>query len=226
MDQPSVLIISDDPAFSRAVISRWRGEAAVPAFTMLGSDARDVLDSGTFDLALVGGVKSGALPATLRALSGTGKATLIVVDDNALVAITKQEVPRSVVLQRIEGWNEALVTVGAEMLARVEAVRKMQTAEAERAALEREAALGRYVLEMRHSLNNALTSILGNSELLLLDAGELSPPMISQLGTIRNMALRIHETVQRFSSLEKEMSFIERQATSDLALRQSAAACD
>ena len=42
------------------------------------------------------------------------------------------------------------------------------------AALERQATLGRYVLEMRHNLNNALTSLLGNSELLLLEPGALS----------------------------------------------------
>jgi hypothetical protein len=50
--------------------------------------------------------------------------------------------------------------------------------------------------------------------------------MISQLGTIRNMALRIHETVQRFSSLEKELTFVERYQVKDLPLRQAAVACD
>ena len=30
-----------------------------------------------------------------------------------------------------------------------------------RSTLEREAALGRYMFEMRHGLNNALTSVLG-----------------------------------------------------------------
>jgi signal transduction histidine kinase len=82
------------------------------------------------------------------------------------------------------------------------------------------------MLEMRHSLNNALTSVLGNSELLLLEPGDLPPTMISQLGTIRNMALRIHETVQRFSSLEKELTFVERYQVKDLPLRQAAVACD
>ena len=39
---------------------------------------------------------------------------------------------------------------------------------------KREAALGRYMLEVRHAFNNALTSVLGNSELLLLESGALS----------------------------------------------------
>ena len=41
-------------------------------------------------------------------------------------------------------------------------------------ALERQAMLGRYMLEMRHNLNNALTSVLGNSDLLLLEPGSFS----------------------------------------------------
>jgi signal transduction histidine kinase len=77
--------------------------------------------------------------------------------------------------------------------------------------LKRQATLGRYILEMRHSLNNALTSVLGNSELLLLDSETISAGARSQIETVRNMALRMHEILQRFSSLEKELTVIERQ---------------
>ena len=78
--------------------------------------------------------------------------------------------------------------------------------------LEREASLGRYMLEMRHSLNNALTSILGNSELLLMDDQSLSPGLRLQIETIRNMGMRMNEILQRFSSLQKEMQLVEQQA--------------
>jgi signal transduction histidine kinase len=61
------------------------------------------------------------------------------------------------------------------------------------------------MLDMRHNLNNALTSILGNSELLLLDGDGLTEPVRLQIDTVRNMAVRIHEVLQRFSSLEKEL---------------------
>jgi signal transduction histidine kinase len=77
-------------------------------------------------------------------------------------------------------------------------------------ALERQAVLGRYILEQRHTLNNALTSVLGNSELLLAEPGSLSAASRSQLDTIRHMALRIHEILQRFSSLEKELSCVAK----------------
>jgi signal transduction histidine kinase len=71
------------------------------------------------------------------------------------------------------------------------------------------------MLEMRHSLNNALTSVLGNSDLLLLEPGSLSAQTRAQIETIRNMTLRIHEIMQRFSSLEKEMNVVAQQAGQD-----------
>jgi signal transduction histidine kinase len=68
---------------------------------------------------------------------------------------------------------------------------------------------------MRHTLNNMLTAMLGNSELLLLEPGTLSAEARSQIETIRNMALRIHEILRRFSSLEKELSVAGREAEKD-----------
>ena len=32
----SVLILSDDPEFARAVLARWQSEKKVPAFTVMG----------------------------------------------------------------------------------------------------------------------------------------------------------------------------------------------
>jgi signal transduction histidine kinase len=81
--------------------------------------------------------------------------------------------------------------------------------------LERQAMLGRYMLEMRHGLNNALTSLLGNSDLLLIEPGSLSAQARAQIETIRNMTLRIHEVMQRFSSLEKEMNVVAQQLERD-----------
>lgn len=77
--------------------------------------------------------------------------------------------------------------------------------------VEHQALLGRYMLEMRHSLNNALTSILGNAELILQDPNSLSTNLKLQVETIRNMGMRMNEIMQRFSSLQKEMQLIEQQ---------------
>jgi hypothetical protein len=77
---------------------------------------------------------------------------------------------------------------------------------------------------MRHTMNNALTSVLGNAELMLLEPGTFSAGVRSQIDTIRNMALRLHEILQRFSSLEKEMMFVEKQAAKEQATHSQAAA--
>ena len=80
---------------------------------------------------------------------------------------------------------------------------------------EREAALGRYMLEVRHSFNNALTSVLGNSELLLLEPGALPAQTRDQVETIHTMSLRLCEVMQRFSRLENEMRFSEGESHSE-----------
>ena len=101
---------------------------------------------------------------------------------------------------------------------------RLRAAETSCATLDRQATLGRYMLEMRHNLNNALTSVLGNSDLLLLEPGSLSAQTRAQIETIRNMTLRIHEIMQRFSSLEKEMNVVAQQAERDSGKSYAAAA--
>jgi signal transduction histidine kinase len=127
------------------------------------------------------------------------------------------------VLRQHEGWLDALVLVSVEALRRCEAVARTQRAERSLAAREMQATLGRYMLDTRHAMNNALTSVLGNAELLLLDT-RLSDTVTSQVETIRNMALRMHEILQRFSSLEKELTVVEKQTENDSRARSRAVA--
>lgn len=86
----------------------------------------------------------------------------------------------------------------------------VQRAEQTAAQHERYATLGRYMLEMKHSVNNALTSMLGHAELLLLEPGQLSAAAREQIKTIHSMALRLSEIMQRFSSLASEMRELEK----------------
>jgi hypothetical protein len=46
----------------------------------------------------------------------------------------------------------------------------------------------------------------------LLDSEALSTNLRAQIETIRNMGMRMNEIMQRFSSLQKEMQLMERQA--------------
>ena len=114
-----------------------------------------------------------------------------------------------------EHWLETLVLSAVEAVQRSRAENRARSAEAACSSLERQATLGQYMLEMRHNVNNALTSVLGNSDLLLLEPGSFSAQSRAQIETIRNMALRIHEVMQRFSSLEKEMNVVAQQCVRD-----------
>jgi len=94
-------------------------------------------------------------------------------------------------------------------LRRAKALQIARQAERNAAKNENHATLGRYMLEMKHSVNNALTSVLGNAELLLLEPGQLSAQSLAQIKTMHSMALRINEVMQRFSSLASEMQEAE-----------------
>lgn len=52
---------------------------------------------------------------------------------------------------------------------------------------------------LRHEVNNPLTGILGNAELLLARRDHLPPATIERLETIAELAVRLRETVRRLS---------------------------
>ncbi len=108
-------------------------------------------------------------------------------------------------------WPAMAGLIGHEILRRRQAESRAREAEKTCAAAEAEATLGRYMVEMRTNVNNALTTVLGNAELLVLEPG-LPATVLAQADTIRNMALRLHEVFQRFSSLEKELSVAARES--------------
>lgn len=221
---PGVLIVSDDAEFSRALTARWQVERTLPAFTLMSGDLCHGFNAAAFELAIVGNLRSGALSKVLLALNPTVKPVVFVCDTAQSAESVRSAHSRVIVLRQYEGWPEALILLATEMLRRGHALARAQEAEQAKAALDHHATLGRYMLEMRHSLNNALTSVLGNSELLLLEPGSLTAAARSQIDTIRNMALRMHEVLQRFSSLEKELSVVEKQAEKEKQGRAQAAA--
>jgi signal transduction histidine kinase len=213
VDQATVLIISDDAEFSRSITGFWQTQPETPAFTLMTGDLCRNLEADQFDLAVVAAVQPKFLVPVLQALELTGNPVLLVSERDSFAAREAQ--PGVVVIRQHEGWLESLVLVARVAMSQQNALARAHRAEIANAALQRQAALGRYMLEMRHSLNNALTSVLGNSELLLLDPVSLPGNANSQLETIRNMSLRMHEILQRFSSLEKELSVLEKQAEQD-----------
>ncbi len=53
---------------------------------------------------------------------------------------------------------------------------------------------------LRHEVNNPLTGILGNAELLLARRDRLPPAAIARLQTIAELAVRLRDTVRRLSN--------------------------
>ncbi len=215
MEAPTVLIISDDVDFARRITARWQTERSAPAFTVLSGDLWPRFAVDVFDVAIVGELRRELLSVVLEPLHSTGQPIFCVCHDGPTAQLVHERWPRISVLRRTEYWLETLVLAGREAVHRSRAESRARAAELSCATLDRQATLGHYMLEMRHNLNDALTSVLGNSDLLLLEPGSLSAHTRAQIETIRNMTLRIHEIMQRFSSLEKEMNVVAQQAERD-----------
>ena len=67
------------------------------------------------------------------------------------------------------------------------------------APLSREESPGDFGEILRHEVNNPLTGILGNTELLLARRDQLPPSAVERLETIAELAVRLRETVRRLS---------------------------
>ncbi len=212
MDTPTVLIISDEAEFSRRITARWQMERTVPTFTLLSGELWPRFAADVFDVAIIGELRRDLLSVVLEPLHSTGQPIFCVCRETTTAQVVRDRWPRVSMLRPSEHWLETLVLAAAEAVHRSRAEARARAAEQSCAALERHATLGRYMLEMRHNMNNALTSVLGNSDLLLLEPGSLSAHTRAQIETMRNMTLRIHEIMQRFSSLENEMNVVAQQA--------------
>jgi hypothetical protein len=227
--RPTVLILASDPAFAREITAHWphglAPHAEAPEFIVLDEGVSKGLDDGHYDLAIADAsfvVKTvdkkndrrrpltKPLSKDLRqSLTAAGKPAIVIHSDPTL---DLYGIHGAIVdLRREPGiWPAVAVLVGREILRRHEAESRAQEAEKNCAAAQGEAILGRYMVEMRINVNNALTTILGNAELVALEPG-LPATVQTQADAIRHMALRLHEIFQRFSSIEKELIVAQRQ---------------
>jgi signal transduction histidine kinase len=213
LSHSSVLIVSDDTEFARAVAARWQAERYVPEVTLATSDVWRPASATDYDLVILGPVRSKRPRAVLASLEAApGTVAVYVAEDEREIAQLRAEHPHLLVISRQDDWISTLILVSSEALRRVEAVRRAQRAERLALDCQRHATLGHYMLEMRPSVNNALTSVLGNADLLLLEPGRLSRDSREQIHTIHTMALRLNEIMQRFSSLASEMRAGEKES--------------
>jgi signal transduction histidine kinase len=205
----NVVILTDETEFARLLTACWQAERQSPGVTVLTSDLWREQETPARDLVVVGPVREGRLTSVLRSLDPSTAVILCVPADSKELGQLRARYPRLVHVPLREDWAQTLLLVAGESLRRAEATRLARQAERTAAKNENHATLGRYMLDMKHSMNNALTSMLGNAELLLLEPGQLSTQSLAQIKTIHSMAMRIHEIMQRFSSLASEMQEAE-----------------
>jgi signal transduction histidine kinase len=212
----SVLIVADDPEFARAVVARWQLERHVPEITLASSDVWQSSSAPAYQLVIVGPVRQGKSISILAALQRyPGAASVYVPEKDDEDAEVSAENPGVLVLRRQEFWMDTLILISGEVLRRVDALERARRAEGLALEGQRFATLGRYMIDMRPSVNNALTSILGNADLLLLEPGQGTGESREQLRTIHTMALRLNEVMQRFSSLAAEMRAGEKDSQTE-----------
>jgi hypothetical protein len=240
MNRPTVLILASDPAFSREITANWpqdpashsHGPEFAPEFIVLDEGLSRDLKGSHYDLAIADASsvdensdgkkdkndrndKNDKSKALKQSLAAAGKPAIIVHSDPALDLYNFYGAVLE--LRREPGlWPAIAGLVGREILRRRQAESWAREAEKSCAAAQAEATLGRYMVEMRTNINNALTTVLGNAELLVLEPG-LPATVLAEADTIRNMALRLHEVFQRFSSIEKELSVAARESSKKAA---------
>jgi hypothetical protein len=237
--RPTVLILASDPAFARAITAAWPQEPAPrsathsrrPEFVVLDQGLSRDLEGGHYDLAIVDasfdeknthGKDNRALHQdqheTLRQSLAAARKPAIIIHPERIHSeriysdgsLNFYQLHGAVLeLRREPGlWPAIAGLVGREILRRLQAESRAREAGTLSAAAQAEATLGRYMVEMRTNVNNALTAVLGNAELMVQEPG-LPANVLAEADTIRNMALRLHEVFQRFSSLEKELRIDE-----------------
>ena len=209
-----LLVISDQSAFSRDLIARWQMQPHVPEFTALSSDLLRGAASAPFDVAVVGDLRSEGKSEVLLQLNRGMNPSIYLAPAGESVQSLRREYPRLTVVPAHDAWLDTLVLLAEEMLKRVEMSAQLQRLEQSARSHQKNATLGKYMVETRHGFNNALTSVLGNAELLLLESPALADNMREQLETLHAMSLRLHEMMQRFTSLEMEMQCAERSQSS------------
>jgi hypothetical protein len=238
-NRPTVLILASDAAFSREITANWPQDPAPhaqsPEFIVLDEGFSRGLKGSNYDLAIADAAsvdrnssaaanddKKDAKIKTRhqrlnkrlnkdlkQSLVAAGKPAIVIHSDPSL---DFYNIHGAVIDLRREPvlWPAIAGLLGREILRRVQAESRAHDSERTSAAAEAEATLGRYMVEMRTNVNNALTTVLGNAELLGHEPG-LPASVQVQADAIRNMALRLHEVFQRFSSIEKELNVAARE---------------
>ena len=210
MTPGQVLIVSDDSEFVRALAARWRSEKDAPAFTAVSLAVSQQASPAGYDIVVVG-------PLRGRTALPTGPAVhpdsvVCVVGDPESLELVRAAHADWLLLPECPGWAGIFFSLAAEVLRRKAAESRARESEMTNLSQRRFGILGKSLLEARPGMVNALTSLLGNADLILLSEEPLPDQCRENVRTIHTMALRLSEIVQRLSSIENEMELSERKS--------------
>src|SRR6185312_1075800 len=147
--------------FFRDLVARWQMQSHVPEFTAVNSDLLRSTSCSPFDIAIAGDVQPSRVNEVRTVLNRGAAAAMYVAATGESVHGLRREYPRLTVIPRHDAWLDTLVLVTEEALKRREISVHIQRLEQNARAHEAHAVVGKYVSEMRHGFNNALTSVLG-----------------------------------------------------------------
>jgi hypothetical protein len=210
MTSGQILIVSDDSEFVRSLVARWRMEKDPPAITAVSSGVSRQASSSGYELIVVGPLRNRtALP---EGPAVHPDSVVCAVGDEESLKLVRAIHSTWLLLPECPGWTRILFSLAGEVLRRTAAEMRAREAETTNLSQRRFGILGRSLQEARPGMVNALTSLLGNADLILLSEEPLPDRCRENVRTIHNMALRLNEIVQRLSSIENEMELTERKS--------------
>jgi signal transduction histidine kinase len=222
VEQARILVVSSDREFVDALAQSWQRLRYSPEFMVASADAAAAFTRSavvlTDDLAALPQLAAGVVLAIAVTAGGVDEAAIPETGGKLRVVRLARNHERNMARNHVSGWDsgwgwaEYAAALAQETVLRLEAQAQVAEVKQQVRELERFAALGRFIVEARHGLGNALTGVLGHSELLLLEDDGLRGEVRAQLETIHSMSLKMHETFHRLSSLEMELRVAERQA--------------
>ena len=207
MTPGQVLIVSDDSEFVRSLTSRWRMENEFPAITAVSTGVSPQASSSGYEMIVMGPLREcAALPAGPDLHPDS---VVCAVGDEESLKVVRAVQSNWLLLPECPNWHKILFSLVGEVLRRKAAEARAREAELTNLSQRRLSILGKSLLDARPGMVNAITSLLGNADLILLSEEPLPENCREHLRTIHTMALRLNEVVQRLSSIENEMELSE-----------------
>jgi hypothetical protein len=207
MTPGQILVVSDDSEFVRSLTARWRAEKDSPTITAVSSGVSRQASSTGYEIVVVGPLREAKTLPGGPAVHP--ESVVCAVGDQQSLDMVRAAHGDWLLLPECPGWNKILFSLASEILRRKAAETRARESEITNLSQRRFGILGKSLLEARPRMVNALTSLLGNADLILLSEEPLPDHCRENVRTIHTMALRLSEIVQRLSSIENEMELSE-----------------